>query len=149
MEFAWRFDTPNFIQDKTASLRSCQGLIQPHPGLLRVKKRDPSPGIFRAYFQFSSKIKTTYPGVHPPISSLALRSKLGLWWPYQVLGPILGVLTRLTKLDTAHQIWGVKNLSHLLQHGHDQGCFTKTRIFWIGNFFMSKLTRTWISNSWP
>ena len=56
---------------------------------------------FFVHFLFSSKIKTTYPGVHPPISSLALRPKLGLWWSYHVLDPILGVLTRLTKQHKA------------------------------------------------
>ena len=38
-----------------------------------------SPGNFCEHFLFSSKIKTTYPGVHPPISSFALRPELGLW----------------------------------------------------------------------
>ena len=66
------------------------------------KKGNPSPAIFQAYFLFDSKIKTTYPGVHSPIQSLALRPKPGLWWLYQVLGPILWVLTRLTKLLTDH-----------------------------------------------
>ena len=66
-----------------------------------VMKCDPSPGNFWAHFLFSSKIKTTYPGVHPPISSLALRPKLGLWWSYHVLDPILQVLTRLTKQHKA------------------------------------------------
>ena len=47
-----------------------------------VMKCNPSPGNFQAHFLFNSKIKTTYPGVHPPISSLALRPKLGLWWSY-------------------------------------------------------------------
>ena len=41
---------------------------------------DPSPGNFLAHFLFNTKIKTTYPGVLPPISSFALRPKLGLWW---------------------------------------------------------------------
>ena len=41
---------------------------------------DPSPGNFLAHFLFNSKIKTTYPGVLPPISSFAPRPKLGLWW---------------------------------------------------------------------
>ena len=31
------------------------------------KKEDPSTAIFWAYFLFGSKIKTTYPGVQPPI----------------------------------------------------------------------------------
>ena len=66
------------------------------------KKGNPSPANFWAHFLFGSKIKTTYPGVHSPILSSALRAKPGLWWLYQVLGPILGVLTRLTKLLTAH-----------------------------------------------
>ena len=55
------------------------------------------PGNFRAHFLFSSKIKTSYPWVHPTISSSALRPKLGLWWSYHVLDPILQVLTRLKK----------------------------------------------------
>ena len=38
-----------------------------------VMKCDPSPGNFWVHFLFSSKIKTTYPWVHPPISSSALR----------------------------------------------------------------------------
>ena len=57
---------------------------------------------FCANFLFSSKIKTTYPRVHPPITSFALRPKLGLWWRKQVLTPILEVLTCLTKLHIAH-----------------------------------------------
>ena len=52
---------------------------------------------FLGTFLFSSKINTTYPRVHPSISSLALRPKLGLWWSNHVLDPILQVLTRLTK----------------------------------------------------
>ena len=47
---------------------------------LPVMKQELSQGTFWAHFLFSSKIKTTYPGVHAPISSLALRPKLGLWW---------------------------------------------------------------------
>ena len=78
--------------------------LKTHKSSKRLMKCNPRLGHFWTHFLFSSKIKTTYPGVHSPISSLALRSKLGLWWPYQVLGPILGVLTRLTKLDTAHQV---------------------------------------------
>ena len=64
-------------------------------------KWDPSPGNFRPHFLFGSKIKTNYPGVHPPISSLTLRPKLGLWWSYHVLDPILQGLTRLTKQHKA------------------------------------------------
>ena len=42
------------------------------------KNCDPSPGNFVAHFLFSSLTNTTYPGVSPTISSLALRPKLGL-----------------------------------------------------------------------
>ena len=45
-----------------------------------VMKYDLSQGNFLAHFLFNSKIKTTYPGVLPPISSFAPRPKLGLWW---------------------------------------------------------------------
>ena len=45
-----------------------------------VMKCNTSPGNFWTHFLFNSKIKTTYPGVHFPVSSLTLRPKLGLWW---------------------------------------------------------------------
>ena len=47
-----------------------------------AKKCNPSPGNFGAHFLFCNKTKTTYPGVHLPILSSALRPKLRLWWPY-------------------------------------------------------------------
>ena len=67
-----------------------------------------SPGNFLAHFLFSSRIKTIYPGVHPSISSSGLRPKLGLWWTYQVLDPILVVLARLAKLHTYEKVFGGK-----------------------------------------
>ena len=107
------------------------------------KNRDPSPGNFGAHFLFSSQTSTTYPGVYPTISSLALRPKLGLQWLNQVSGPILGGFTRSTKLDAAPQVWGLKILSLLLIYDHGQGPFTQTRIIWIDKFFTSKMTKMW------
>ena len=57
-----------------------------------------------AHFLFISLTNTTYPGVHETILTLALRPKLGLWWLNSVLGPILGVLTKLTKVHVAGQV---------------------------------------------
>ena len=90
---------------------------------IRVKE------IGGAHFLFSSLTNTTYPGVHETILTLALRPKLGLWWLNSVLGPILGVLTMLTKLHVTHQIEGVKYFSLLIQFDHGQWCFAQTGIF--------------------
>ena len=68
------------------------------------KECNPSPGNWEGTFQFNSLTNTTYPGVHETILTLALRPKLGLWWLNSVLGPILGVLTMLTKLHVTHQV---------------------------------------------
>ena len=92
-------------------------------------KCDLSAGNFQAHFLFYSKIKTTYPGVHPPISPLALRPKLGLWWSYHILDPILQVLTRLKKQHKAQWVGGVKIVSHLIQYNHSPKCFLRTRVF--------------------
>ena len=60
--------------------------------------------IGKAHFLFSGLTNATYPGVYQTTSTLALGPKLGLQWLNQVLGPILGVFTRLTKLHAAPQV---------------------------------------------
>ena len=112
---------------------------------LRLDK--PGHKFFWPQILFSTKIKTTHPGVLTNISTLDLRAKLWLQWLVSVLRLKIAILTTYTNSSLVSKVLGIKILSDVDQYSISYYLTTRKRIFRIEIFFMSKTEKIWQKSS--